>query len=409
MDFEIRENRGPGGGGRLLREREVYLQLMQQGYSNREASRIVGINPRTGKRWRNGWHSPPTGKPKPPITVEAPASEPSRYLREADRIHIADRLRENASIRQIAAELGRSPSTISREIRRNGALWRGRGWTYRPHAAQRRAEERRPRPKPGKIGQNPELRDFVQDHLALRWSPEQICQALRTALPDRPEMHVVHETIYQALYVQGRGELRRELTRALRTGRAMRRPHRQSYKRQPRAIRDMVLISERPAEAADRAVPGHWEGDLIIGKDGKSAIATLVERSTRYVMLAPLPEDHSAASTRDALIEAVTALPPHLKRSLAWDRGSEMAAHKAFTIATGVPVYFCDPGSPWQRGSNENTNGLLRQYFPKGTDLSRHSRERLDAIAAELNGRPRKTLGWETPAERLAKLLATAS
>ncbi|MFJ6738136.1 IS30 family transposase [Streptomyces sp. NPDC091279] len=382
---------------------------MQQGYSNREASRIVGINPRTGKRWRNGWHSPPTGKPKPPITVEAPASEPSRYLREADRIHIADRLRENASVRQIAAELGRSPSTISREIRRNGALWRGRDWTYRPHAAQRRAEERRPRPKPGRIGQNPELRDFVQHHLALRWSPEQICQALRTAFPDRPEMHVVHETIYQALYVQGRGELRRELTRALRTGRAMRRPHRQSYKRQPRAIRDMVLISERPAEAADRAVPGHWEGDLIIGKDGKSAIATLVERSTRYVMLAPLPEDHSAAGTRDALVETVTALPPHLKRSLAWDRGSEMAAHKAFTIATGIPVYFCDPGSPWQRGSNENTNGLLRQYFPKGTDLSQHSREHLDAVAAELNGRPRKTLGWETPAERLAKLLATAS
>ncbi|MFJ2903761.1 IS30 family transposase [Streptomyces sp. NPDC087212] len=382
---------------------------MQQGYSNREASRIVGINPRTGKRWRNGWHSPPTGKPKPPITVEAPASEPSRYLREADRIHIADRLRENASVRQIAAELGRSPSTISREIRRNGALWRGRDWTYRPHAAQRRAEERRPRPKPGKIGQNPELRDFVQHHLALRWSPEQICQALRTAFPDRPEMHVVHETIYQALYVQGRGELRRELTRALRTGRAMRRPHRQSYKRQPRAIRDMVLISERPAEAADRAVPGHWEGDLIIGKDGKSAIATLVERSTRYVMLAPLPEDHSAAGTRDALVETVTALPPHLKRSLAWDRGSEMAAHKAFTIATGIPVYFCDPGSPWQRGSNENTNGLLRQYFPKGTDLSQHSREHLAAVAAELNGRPRKTLGWETPAERLAKLLATAS
>ncbi|MFJ2816845.1 IS30 family transposase [Streptomyces sp. NPDC087294] len=409
MDFKIRENRGPGGGGRLLREWEVYLQLMQQGYSNREASRIVGINPRTGKRWRNGWHSPPTGKPKPPITVEAPASEPSRYLREADRIHIADRLRENASVRQIAAELGRSPSTISREIRRNGALWRGRDWTYRPHAAQRRAEERRPRPKPGRIGQNPELRDFVQHHLALRWSPEQICQALRTAFPDRPEMHVVHETIYQALYVQGRGELRRELTRALRTGRAMRRPHRQSYKRQPRAIRDMVLISERPAEAADRAVPGHWEGDLIIGKDGKSAIATLVERSTRYVMLAPLPEDHSAAGTRDALVETVTALPPHLKRSLAWDRGSEMAAHKAFTIATGIPVYFCDPGSPWQRGSNENTNGLLRQYFPKGTDLSQHSREHLAAVAVELNGRPRKTLGWETPAERLAKLLATAS
>lgn len=196
---------------------------MQQGHSNPDACRIVGINQRTGRRWRNGWHSPPTGKAKPPITVEAPATQPSRYLREADRIHIADRLRERASIRQIAAELGRSPSTISREIRRNGTLWRGRDWTYRPHAAQRRAEERRPCPKPGKIGEAPELRDFIQRHLERRWSPEQICQALRARFPDRPEMHVVHETIYQALYVQGRGGLRRELTRALRTGRTMRR------------------------------------------------------------------------------------------------------------------------------------------------------------------------------------------
>ncbi|OXS30341.1 IS30 family transposase [Streptomyces sp. XY006] len=411
MDFEIRNDRRGGGGRRLTREREVYLQLMRQGYSSREACRIVGINLRTGKRWRNGHHSPTYGKPKPPITVEASACGPSRYLREEDRIHIADRLREKASIRQIARELNRSPSTISREIRRNGMPLRGDAsrWAYRPHAAHRRAEQRRPRPKPGKIGQNPGLRDFIQRHLELRWSPEQICQALRTAFRDRPEMHVVHETIYQALYVQGRGELRRELARALRTGRAMRRPHRQSYKRQPRAIKDMVMISERPAEVADRAVPGHWEGDLIIGKEGKSAIATLVERHTRYVLLAPLPDDHSAASTRDALIEAVKTLPPHLKQSLTWDQGSEMAAHKAFTVATDIPVYFCDPASPWQRGSNENTNGLLRQYFPKGTDLSQHSREHLAAVAAELNGRPRKTLGWETPAERLAKLLATAS
>ncbi|GGW96488.1 IS30 family transposase [Streptomyces chryseus] len=409
MDFKIRDDRGPGGGGRLTREREAYSQLMRQGYSNREACRIVGINLRTGKRWRNGWHSPPTGKPKPPITVEASAPGPSRYLREEDRIHIADRLREKASIRTIAAELGRSPSTISREIRRNGALWRGAQWTYRPHAAHRRAEQRRPRPKPGKIGQNGGLREFIQDHLTLRWSPEQICHALRARFPDRPEMHVVHETIYQALYVQGRGELRRELTKALRTGRARRRPHRQSYKRQPRAIKDMVMISDRPAEAADRAVPGHWEGDLIIGKDGKSAIATLVERTTRYVMLAHLPVDHSAGSTRDALVETVKTLPPHLRRSLTWDQGSEMASHQAFTLATDIPVYFCNPASPWQRGSNENTNGLLRQYFPKGTDLAVHTREHLDAVAAELNSRPRKTLGWETPAERLAKLLATAS
>ncbi|WSP37498.1 IS30 family transposase [Streptomyces sp. NBC_01244] len=381
---------------------------MQQGYSNREACRIVGINLRTGKRWRNGWHSPPSGKPKPPITVEASASGVSRYLREEDRIHIADRLREKASIRTIAAELGRSPSTISREIRRNGIPSRGDSscWAYRPHAAHRRAEQRRPRPKPGKIRRSAELRQFIQAHLTLRWSPEQICQALQARFPARPEMHVAHETIYQALYVQGRGELRRELTRALRTGRSRRRPHRQSYKRKPRAIPNMVMISDRPAEAADRAVPGHWEGDLIIGKDGKSAIGTLVERTTRYVMLAHLPFDHTAASTRDALVETVKTLPPHLRRSLTWDQGVEMAAHQAFTVATNIPVYFCNPASPWQRGSNENTNGLLRQYFPKGTDLSRHTPQDLATVAAELNGRPRKTLGWETPAERLSKLLA---
>ncbi|WP_171904094.1 IS30 family transposase [Streptomyces abyssalis] len=384
---------------------------MEQGYSSREACRIVGINLRTGKRWRNGWHAPPTGKPKPPIHVEASASGSSRYLQEKDRIHIADRLRENASIRQIATELDRSPSTISREVRRNGMPLRGDAscWVYRPHAAHRRAEQRRPRPKPGKIGQNSQLRDFIQDHLTLRWSPEQICHALRARFPDRPEMHVTHETIYQALYVQGRGELRRELTRALRTGRARRRPHRQSYKRQPRSIPNMVMISDRPAEAADRAVPGHWEGDLIIGKDHKSSIGTLVERATRYVLLVHLPAGHSAGNTRDALAETVKDLPPHLRKSLTWDQGSEMAAHQAFTIATDIPVYFCNPGSPWQRGSNENTNGLLRQYFPKGTDLSVHTRDHLDAVAAELNSRPRKTLGWETPAERLAKLLATAS
>ncbi len=217
---------------------------------------------------------------------------------------------------------------------------------------------------------------------------------------------MTHETVYQALYVQGRGELRRELAKALRTGRARRRPRRQSNKRQPRAVRDMVMISDRPAEAADRAVPGHWEGDLITGKDNRSAIGTLVERSTRYVMLVHLPVDHTAPSTRDALAETVKTLPAHLRRSLTWDQGSEMAAHRAFTMATEVPVYFCEPASPWQRGSNENTNGLLRQYFPKGTDLSIHTREHLDVVAAQLNGRPRKMLDWETPAERLHKLLA---
>ncbi|NEC95397.1 IS30 family transposase, partial [Streptomyces albidoflavus] len=220
---------------------------------------------------------------------------------------------------------------------------------------------------------------------------------------------VVHETIYQALYVQGRGELRRELTQALRTGRVMRRPHRQSYKRQPRMSAGMVMISERPAEVADRAIPGHWEGDLIIGKAHQSAIGTLVERSSRFVTMVHLPDGRLPSQVRDALVQTVSTLPAQLRRSLTWDQGSEMALHRQFSTATDMPVFFCDPASPWQRGSNENTNGLLRQYFPKGTDLARHSREDLDTVAAELNSRPRKTLGWETPAERLAKLLTTAS
>ncbi|MEV0375118.1 IS30 family transposase, partial [Streptomyces sp. NPDC050636] len=392
---------------------------MEQGYSTREAARIVGINLRTGKRWRNGWHSPPGGRkavppiyqepgqmPLGPSEPEGPPAQPSRYLQEHDRIHIADRLREGASIRQIAAELGRSPSTISREIRRNRHTLHNGGWYYRPNIAQNRAKARRSRPKPGKIGRNPELRDFIQDHLELRWSPEQICQALRARFRDRPEMHVTHETIYQALYVQGRGELRRELTRALRTGRARRRPHRDPHKRSSHAIKGMVLISERPAEVEDRAVPGHWEGDLIIGRNGKSAMGTLVERSTRYLMLVHLPVGHSAIATRNALTTTVQNLPRHLWRSLTWDQGSEMAAHRAFTVATDIPVYFCDPASPWQRGSNENTNGLLRQYFPKGTDLAAHTSQDLAAVSAELNSRPRKTLGWETPARRHANHLA---
>ncbi|MFI8784838.1 IS30 family transposase [Streptomyces albidoflavus] len=299
-----------------------------------------------------------------PAPVEKLPSAPSRYLQEPDRIHIADRLREKASVRQIAAELGRSPSTISREIRRNRRPMPRGGFSYQPFHAHRRAERRRPRPKAGKIGQNPELRDFIQDHLTMPWSPEQICQALRARFPDRPEMHVVHETIYQALYVQGRGELRRELTRSLRTGRAIRRRHRHAAKRISRPVKNMIMISQRPAEAVDRAVPGHWEGDLIIGKNGKSAIGTLVERSTRYLMLVHLPVGHTAIATRNALTTTVQALPRHLWRSLTWDQGSEMAAHTP---------------------------------------------EDLAAVAAELNSRPRKTLGWETPAERLAKLLATAS
>ncbi|MFF1797474.1 IS30 family transposase, partial [Kitasatospora sp. NPDC058263] len=326
-----------------------------------------------------------------------PPSGASRYLREDERIYIADRLREKATVRAVSAELGRSPSTISREIRRNRTESARGQWHYRPHAAQARADARRPRPKPRKITENPELRAVVQAMLDERWSPEQICHALRRQFPDRPEMHVVHETVYQAIYVQGRGQLRRELADALRSGRTRRKPQRQANCRRSRFTDPMVMISERPAEAEDRAVPGHWEGDLIIGKDHKSAIGTLVERSTRFVMLLHLPGDHTAETVRDALVATARRLPVELKRSLTWDQGSEMARHADFTLATDVPVYFCDPASPWQRGSNENTNGLLRQYFPKGTDLSVHTPEHLVAVADQLNRRPRKTRGGGNP------------
>ncbi|MCG6495263.1 IS30 family transposase [Kitasatospora sp. A2-31] len=407
MDFEIRRDRKPQGRRKLPGEREEYFRLVRQGYSNKEASRLVGVHERTGREWRNGRPEGRVKRPRPPAqparaAVLSPRG-PSRYLREDERIHIADRLREKAAVRAIAAELGRSPSTVSREIRRNRHPGSG---SYRPHAAQARADARRPRPKPGKIARDPQLRDFIQHHLDKKGSPEQICQALRDTFPDRPEMHVAHETVYQALYIQGRGELRRELAGALRTGRARRVPHRQANCRRPRFIDPMVMISERPAEAEDRAVPRHWEGDLILGKDNASAIGTLVERHTRYVMLLHLPNGRTAEHVRDALVETVRTLPAHLVRSLTWDQGSEMASHGSFTVATGVPVYFCDPASPWQRGSNENTNGLLRQYFPKGTDLAVHGPEHLAFVAAELNGRPRKTLGWDTPAERLHKLIA---
>ncbi|MFF4992096.1 IS30 family transposase [Streptosporangium saharense] len=370
-----------------------------------EACRIIGINRRTGHRWQYGRASQAGRKAQrqPPARPE-PAS--GRFLTADDRIMIADLLRKDRSIRSIAAEMGRSPSTISREIRRNAHPVSG---VYRPHAAQARAQARRPRPKPGKIGANPELQALVQDMLDLKHSPEQISSRLRRDHPDRPELHVTHETIYQALYVQGRGELRRELARALRTGRTVRKPRRKDGQRQSRFTHPMVMISDRPADIEDRAVPGHWEGDLIIGGDQKSAIGTLVERATRYVLLVHLGRGRTAEHVRDALITTMNTLPAHLRQSLTWDQGSEMGLHHQFSMAADMPVYFCDPHSPWQRGSNENTNGLLRQYFPKGTDLAVHTPDDLAAVAAELNGRPRKTLGWDTPAERLAKLLPTAS
>jgi IS30 family transposase len=380
---------------------------MAQGMSNSAACRGAGINRRTGTRWRYG--RTVTNRAGHQLTYPAitkPATISARYLSEDERVVIADRLRAGQPSRAIARELSRSPSTISREVIRNRDP---ESATYHPFTAQRHALARRPRPKPGKLELNGELRRFVQRHLDKRWSPEQISNKLRKAFPNRPEMHVVPETIYQALYVQGRGELRRELTRALRTGRAHRKPRRQPEHRTSRFVDPMVMISERPAEVADRAVPGHWEGDLIMGEHNRSAIGTLVERSTRYVMLLHLADGRSAEDVRDALVKTISTLPAHLKRSLTWDQGIEMGRHSEFTIATNIPMFFCDPASPWQRGSNENTNGLLRQYFPKSTNLNLHTAEHLAAVAAELNGRPRKTLDWDSPADRLAKLLVPAS
>jgi IS30 family transposase len=307
-------------------------------------------------------------------------------------------------MRAAAAALGRPPSTVSRELARNADPDRPER-PYRPYAAHRAAADRRARPKPAKLVTRPALADYVQAGLDQRWSPEQICHALVVDHPDDREMRVCPETIYQALYLQARGGLRREIAAALRTGRTRRTPRRDPAARTPRFTDPMIMISDRPAEVEDRAVPGHWEGDLIIGADGGSAIGTLVERATRYLMLVHLPHGRTAEAVRDQLVATIATLPDHLRGSLTWDQGAEMAAHRAFTVATDMPVYFCDPASPWQRGSNENTNGLLRQYFPKGTDLSVHQPADLEHVAQQLNGRPRKTLGWETPAQRLRALL----
>jgi IS30 family transposase len=330
-------------------------------------------------------------------------------------VFIADARQDGVSMREIARRLGRAASTISRELANNSYVRIGPSGRehlsarrYGPWAAERRARERRRRPKQRKLATDPQLWAHVQECLKVKWSPRQIAKTLPDVFPDQPERHIVHETIYQALYVQGRGQLRREIAAALRTGRVRRRPRRDPDARQHRFVEPMEMISGRPAQADDRAVPGHWEGDLIIGKDGGSAIATLVERSTRYTLLAHLPAGRDAVSVRDALIATMSTLPEHLARSLTWDQGSEMARHHEFRIATGIPIYFCEPGTPWMRGSNENTNGLLRQYFPKGTDLSVHTAERLAFVAAELNGRPRETLDWDTPAQRLATLLQNA-
>ena len=392
-----------------------------------------------------------------PSSTFAPSSKPlsGRYLAFAEREEIALALAQDFGVREIARRLGRAASTVSRELRRNAATRSG-SLEYRASTAQWHAERSARRPKRAKLVINAALRAYVQDRLAgqvvaqdgaavggpivpwkgrrhgprqkrrwgMAWSPEQIAQRLRHDFPSDETMQISHEAIYQALYVQGRGGLRRELTACLRTGRALRVPRARARGRGKAFISPEVMISERPAEADDRAVPGHWEGDLILGVQS-SAIGTLVERTTRFTMLLHLPPmdghgpgarvkngpalaGHGAGAVRDAITRTITTLPEQLRRSLTWDQGAELSQHAQLRIETGVQIYFCDPHSPWQRGTNENTNGLLRQYFPKGTDLSMHSVDALAAVAATLNGRPRKTLGWRTPAEALDELMKSA-
>jgi IS30 family transposase len=317
-----------------------------------------------------------------------------------EREIISRELSQGRSARFIGKLLGRHHSAISREVDRNGGRY-----SYRAVDAQARCEEQRARPKMRKLEASAELHDAVNDGLRQRWSPKQISRRLREDYPDDEGMRVSHETVYECLYLQARGELRTQLKLALRKGRT-RRVNRSRPAVARGTIPDMVNISERPKEADDRAVPGFWEGDLIIGKGGRSQIATLVERRTRFVMLVRIPYDRTAERVALLLAGKMSTLPEFLRNSVTWDQGKEMARHAEFTVRTGIPVYFCDPHSPWQRGSNENTNGLLRQYFPKGTDLSLHSQEELDRVAAELNGRPRETLNWRKPVEELNDLIA---
>ena len=378
----------------LIDKQARFWVLMAQGSTLVAACDTVGVNRRTGRRWRQatGGQIP---RKKPPLS--------GRYLCLDERLQIADLHLAGGGVRVIARQLGRSPATISRELVRNRPASTSRR-TYAPYAAQKRAAEQGLRPKTSKFD-NAELASVVQTKLCLKWSPEQISDHLAVTFADRQEMRVSPETIYQALYVQGRGHLRADLHQHLRTGRAIRRPRRSTAKGPSGKIPDMILISERPAEVTDRAIPGHWEGDLILGSNCRSAIATLVERQTRFVMLVHLPNGHGAIAVRDGLLATIKTLPECLRKTLTWDQGTELAQHKQITLATKMAIYFCDPHSPWQRGSNENTNGLLRQYFPKGTDLSTHSPQRLLEVANELNDRPRKTLHGSTPAQAMQRLL----
>lgn len=446
-----RKLRSPGRPGVARRDdRRRFWVSIAAGRSSEDAAVGAGVSQAVGARWfREAGGMPPS--------TLAPSSKPpsGRYLSFAEREELAILHAQSFGVCEIARQMGRSASTISRELRRNAATRSG-GLDYRATTAQWHAERAARRPKPAKLAVNVALRTYVQDRLAgvvftpsgaavpgpavfwkgrrhgprkdrrwaSAWSPEQIAHRLRLDFPDDETMRISHEAIYQSLYVQGRGALRRELTACLRTGRALRVPRARSRGRGKSFIAPEIMISERPAEVADRAVPGHWEGDLILGLDS-SAIGTLVERTTRFTMLLHLPRmaehglgasvkngpplaGHGAEAVRDSIACTITSLPKQLRRSLTWDQGAEMAQHARLKIDTGLDVYFCDPQSPWQRGTNENTNGLLRQYFPKGTDLSAHSTSALEAVALTLNTRPRKSLGWRTPAEAFDEHLQLA-
>jgi IS30 family transposase len=415
--------------------------------SSYEAATACGVSEPKGSVWFRD------GGGMPPLDLKELSG---RYLSLQEREDIAALKAKDFGVREIARELGRDPGTISRELRRNAATRSGR-LEYRASVAQWHAEQRARRPKEAKLATNDRLRGYVQDRLSgavtdpegrpipgpnVPWrgrrhgrragsavgdllEPGADQPSAQGRLPEDESMRISHEAIYQALYVQGRGALRRELTACLRTGRALRVPQARTRRRGKHFVTEEVMISQRPAEVEDRAIPGHWEGDLILGA-GSSAIGTLVERTTRFTMLLHLPRlpghgegprvkdgppltGHGAEAVRDAIVAQIGGLPEQLRRSLTWDQGAEMAEHVQLKTDTKIAVYFCDPASPWQRGTNENTNGLLRQYFPKGTDLSRHSRTDLEAVAATLNARPRKTLDWKTPAEALAAHLDSAA
>ena len=387
-------------------KREALERLLNDGLSLSEAARRVGVNRKTAKRWRNGRvirypggravHYPPV------INAPTVKTYSTRYLGEGERVRLADLRREGRTIRSIATLMGRAPSTISRELRR-GADSLGR---YRPHEAHQRALARRRLDRPSRLARDRQLREWVESKLKRRWSPEQVSRGLRQQFPHQPHRWLCAETIYQAVYRPDLGGLSRELPgRILRHRRRYRLRRRDAQHRRSAPVTGMVSVHERPDTVADRREPGHWEGDLIKGSGNKSAVAVLVERVSRAVMLAKMP-DASAASALQAFTDKLQSLQEPLRQTLTYDQGREMSRHAELTEATGVRVYFCDPHSPWQRGTCENTNGLLRQYLPKGTDLSVYSQEELDAIADSLNTRPRQTLGWMTPLQILAQVLA---